>query len=152
MAQFFELRFTVEGVPELSRMLAITNQRLSDFKLPLQKSAGFILADVERNFISEGGLVGGWQPLAPSTVKGRIREGYGGEHPILERTGSLRRSFFSTVTNTKAMVTSGSPYFAFHQSRLPRKRLPRRAMLVLTEYTRQNIVQEFNQYIRGKNI
>jgi phage gpG-like protein len=152
MAQFFQLRFTVEGVPELSRILALTNERLGNFKLPLQKSAKFILADVERNFESEGGLVGGWQPLAPSTVKGRIREGYGGAHPILQKTGRLRKSFFSTVTNTRALVTSRSPYFGFHQSRLSRKKIPRRAMLVLTEYTRQNIVQEFNKYIRGKNI
>jgi phage gpG-like protein len=151
MSEFFQLRFTVEGVPELSRILALTNERLGNFKLPLQKSAKFILADVERNFESEGGLVGGWQPLAPSTVRGRIREGYGA-HPILQKTGSLRKSFFSTVSNTRMEVTSRSPYYAFHQSRKPRKKLPRRAMLVLTEYTRQNIVQEFNKYIRGKNI
>jgi len=150
MAQFFSLRFTVEGIPELSRILALTNQRVSNFKPPLQNSVRFILADIERNFVTEGGLVGGWRPLAPSTVRGRIREGYGGEHPILQKTGKLRKSFFSTVTDNRAMVTSRSPYFAFHQSRLPRKKLPRRAMLVLTEYTRQNIVQEFNSYIRGK--
>jgi len=148
MAQFFQLRFTVEGIPELHRILALTNQKVSSFRQPLQKSARLIRDDVEKNFETEGSLVGGWQPLARSTVRGREREGYGGEHPILQKTGALRKSFYSYVDEKKAVVSSKSPYFVYHQSRLPRKKLPRRAMLVLTEYTRQNIVELFNRHIR----
>jgi len=48
------------------------------------------------------------------------------------------------------MITSKSPYFVYHQSRMPRKRLPRRAMLVLIERTRQNIVEEFHKFLRYK--
>jgi len=146
--QGFRLKWTIEGVPELSRILMTTVRKLSDLKLPLWKSSKLILADVEENFETEGRLVGGWKPLAPSTVAGRMREGYGGEHPILQKTGALRKSFYSTVFNTKAFISASSPYFAFHQSRKPRTRLPRRAMLVLTDRTRQNIVEEFYKFVR----
>jgi len=148
MPDYFRLKFTIEGVPELSRVLALTHSKVSNFKKPLWSSAQLILQDVERNFTTEGSLVGGWAPLAESTVRGRIREGYGGAHPILQRTGALRKSFYSFVDSKRAVITSKSPYFVYHQSRQPRKRLPRRAMLVLTERTRQNIVEEFHKFLR----
>jgi phage gpG-like protein len=150
MADYFRLRFTIEGVPELSRILALTHNKVSNFKKPLWKSAQFILKDVERNFNTEGALVGGWTPLAESTVKGRLREGYGGAHPILQRTGALKKSFYSYVDTKRAIISSKSPYFVYHQSRQARKRIPRRAMLVLVENTRQNIVEEFHKFLRYK--
>lgn len=45
-----------------------------------------------KNFDTEGGSVGGWPPLSPMTQQDRARMGYGPEHPILERTGSLRQA------------------------------------------------------------
>ena len=148
MHDYFRLKFTIEGIPELSRILAIKHKKVSDFKKPLWKSAQLILQDVERNFTTEGSLVGGWAPLAESTVRARIREGFGGAHPILQRTGALRKSFYSFVDSKRAIITSKSPYFVYHQSRKPRKRLPRRAMLVLTDRTKQNIVEEFHKFLR----
>jgi len=150
MPDYFRLRFTIEGVPELSRILALTHTKVSNFKKPLWNSAKLILQDVERNFMTEGGLVGGWAPLSESTIKQRERLGFGGAHPILQRTGALRRSFYSYVDSKMAMITSKSPYFVYHQSRMPRKRLPRRAMLVLIERTRQNRVEEFHKFLRYK--
>ena len=148
----FFLRFSIEGIPELDRILYETYEKLSNFKEPLQKASDLILKDVEVNFLTEGSLAGGWRPLARSTVEGRLRGGFGGEHPILQRTGKLRKSFYSRVTNTKAVVTSRSSYFVYHQSRLPRTKLPRRAMLLLTERTRQNVVQEFREFLRFKTL
>jgi len=150
MSDYFRLRFTIEGVPELSRILAMTHNKVSDFKKPLWSSSKLILQDVERNFVTEGGLVGGWVPLSESTIRARIREGFGGAHPILQRTGALRKSFYSFVDSKRAVITSKSPYFVYHQSRQPRKVIPRRAMLVLIENTRQNIVEEFHKFLRYK--
>lgn len=147
----FYLRWRIEGVSELSRTLLETHKKLKSFRWPLWKASRFILADVERNFETEGGLVGGWEPLAPATVAGRIREGYGGEHPILQKTGGLRRSFYADVSKTRAFISAKSPYFGFHQSKKPRKtKLPRRVMLSLVERTRQNIVEEFHKFVRFK--
>ena len=146
----FRILWRIEGVPELSRILMREYQKVTDFKVPLKKASVFILADVEQNFITEGGLVGGWEKLKPPTVKGRIRAGYGGEHPILQQTGSLRRSFKAEVSARKAVVTShGVDYYKYHQSRKSRTtELPRRAMLVLTNRTKENIQEVFNKFLR----
>ena len=148
MPDFFRLRFNIEGVPELSRILGVEYEKLSNFKKPLRAASRMILEDVERNFQTEGGLVGGWQALSPSTVKGRERAGFGGAHPILQRTGAFRKSFYSFVDEKKAIISSKSPYFVYHQSRLPRQKIPRRATLVLVERTKQNIVEEFHKFLR----
>ena len=146
---YFRLRFSIDGVAELSRILMLEHQKVSDFKKPLQASARLVRSDVETQFKTEGGLVGGWKPLAESTIKGRIRAGFGSS-PILQRTGALRRSFYSLVDEKRAIISSRSPYFVYHQSRATRKRLPRRAMLVLIDRTRQNIVEEFHKFLRFK--
>lgn len=51
---------------------------------------GAIREQFARNFDQEGGRTR-WPQLAPSTVAERVRLGYGGAHPILQRTGALRR-------------------------------------------------------------
>ena len=145
MPNGFQIRWKIEGVPELSRILLDTYQKVNNLKKPLQASAKLIRQDVEQQFKTEGGLTGGWKPLADSTLKGR------GSSPILQVSGALRRSFYSLVDEKKAIISSKSPYFKYHQSRMPRKtKLPRRAMLVLTDRTKKNIVQEFNQFLRFK--
>ena len=150
MADTFKILFRIEGVPELSRILIDEMKKVSNFKEPLTQAAKLIRQDVETNFTTEGGLVGGWAPLTESTVKGRMRAGYGGAHPILQRTGALRRSFYSLVDEKKAIISSKSPYFVYHQSRQSRTKIPRRAMLVLVEHTRQNIIEAFHKFLRFK--
>ena len=147
MPDYFRLRFTIEGVPELHSILIDKMRQVSNFKKPLQASAGFVRSDVETQFKTEGALTGGWQPLTEGTIKGRIRAGFGAS-PILQRTGALRRNFYSFVDEKKAIISSRFSKLVYHQSRQPRKVLPRRAMLVLTEYTRQNIQEEFHKFLR----
>ena len=147
MPDFFRLKFTIEGVPELSRILMMEHRKLSNFKKPLQRAADLIQRDVQTQFKTEGALTGGWQPLSQGTIKGRIRAGFGA-HPILQRTGALKNSFYSLVDQKRAIISSRSPYFVYHQSRMPRKKIPRRAMLVLIDRTRQNIVEEFHKFLR----
>ena len=146
MPNYFSLRFVVEGIPELSRILGMTYQKVGNFKVPLKKAADLILSDVQTNFDTEGALSGGWQPLSAGTVAGRIRAGFGAS-PILQRTGALRKSFYSLVDEKQALVSSRSPYFAYHQSRMPRTKIPRRVMLILTENTKQNIVEAFHKFL-----
>lgn len=149
MPNYFELKFEVEGVAELHRVLGVAHAKVGNFKVPLTKASGLIMADVQRNFDTQGGLVGGWTPLSASTIAGRLRAGYGAG-PILQRTGALRKSFYSFVDEKKALVSSRSPYFAYHQSRAARTKIPRRVMLMLTENTKQNIVEAFNKFLRFK--
>jgi len=147
MPKNFAIRWTIEGVPELSRVLLMTHKKLDNFSKPLFKSAKMILDDVDLQFRTEGGLSGGWVSLELSTLKDKARRGYGGK-PILERTGALKKSFYGQVSKSRAEVTSDSPYFGFHQSRQARTKLRRRPMLLLMRDTREKIVKEFQQFIR----
>ena len=147
MAKNFQIRWTIEGVSELSRVLLTTHKKLNDFTKPLFKSSKMILDDVQTQFRTEGGLSGGWTPLSLSTLIDKAKKGYGGKQ-MLERTGALKRSFYNRVSKKKAYISSDSPYFGFHQSRKSRTKLPRRPMLLLTQRTKENIVKEFYKFIR----
>ncbi len=59
----------------------------------LSKIASTVRRGFADNFASESSAEGPWKPLAAMTVAERVAAGYGGEHPILQRTGSLRKSF-----------------------------------------------------------
>jgi len=87
---FVEVTFEFTGGDRLARIFqAHPALDLSDLREPMAKSADTVL-DVNRvTFEREGP---GWAPLAPATVEDRERHGFPGEHPILERTGALKRS------------------------------------------------------------
>ena len=56
--------------------------------------ANAIRTQYQRSFDGEGSIGGArWFPLAPSTVRQRIRLGFGGTNPILVRTGGYRNSW-----------------------------------------------------------
>jgi len=96
MPKNFAIRWTIEGVPELSRVLLMTHKKLDDFSKPLFKASQMILDDVETQFRTEGSLSGGWAPLKLSTIIDKAKKGYGGK-PILERTGALKRVFIGKL-------------------------------------------------------
>ena len=68
----------------------------------------------QKRFSSEGP---GWEPLKPSTVADRERQGYGGEHPILNRDGTLRRSL--TTKGAKHAVITPMPDGVFFGTKDP---------------------------------
>lgn len=86
--------------------------------------------EIARNFDSESAGGQRWAQLAPATVADRIRQGFPGSHPILQRTGAYRRSWAQgddteyTPTNTgwEMYVGSSSPLARYHElgtSRMP---------------------------------
>ncbi len=68
----------------------------------------------QKRFDSEGP---GWAELKPSTVADRERQGYGGDHPILNRDGTLRRSL--TTKGAKGAVITPMPDGVFFGTRSP---------------------------------
>lgn len=62
--------------------------------VPLRKIKEYMVGEWKTNFDDEGGMYGEWEELEPDwTVLDRIKEGYDGEHPILERAGTMRGTF-----------------------------------------------------------
>jgi len=64
---------------------------------------------------------------------------------ILEATGRMRDSFQYESSNMWTRVFNTVNYFKYHQSRMPRTRLPRRVMMKLDNQRKQSIVQIFHK-------
>lgn len=107
------------------RQLATWGARISDLSHPFEQIGEDILGDVAQQFQTEGAFIfraWRWAPLAPSTRRERARLGFGAAHPILERSGRLRRSFERGAPDnifrvTPTGVTVGSSYWlaSIHQ-------------------------------------
>lgn len=90
----------------------------------------------QRNFDSEGGMVGGWKKLSPSTLRLRKKRGYG-PGPILVQSGGLRRAAieyplsFSKKTMTRTVPGSGHTW-AGGPTTINIRTSPNRAKMVLS--------------------
>jgi phage gpG-like protein len=71
---------------------------------PMGEAEAIIAKAIDSNFESESAAGEPWAPLAARTVKDRIQQGYGGEHPILQRTRDLRGSMKGSHDNESAEV------------------------------------------------
>lgn len=80
-----ELRRTTTAVADIIRRL--------ESDAPQQAAARVALEAVDAVFTREGP---GWAGLAPRTQRERRARGYNPQHPILTRSGSLRRSAIAT--------------------------------------------------------
>lgn len=112
----------------------------------LGKAVGYMFRkEWKENFDREGvddyrsGFVK-WQDIKPETKASRIKRGYG-VRPILQNTKRLYNSIIKTgnaeniniVHNGRGLFGTITPYAIFHQSRRPRKLLPRRQFVAVSK-------------------
>jgi phage gpG-like protein len=145
----FQLEWSIEGSKELSRVLIGMESSLKDYTEPFTKSANFLkqtfAVDV---FNTQGAAIGEkWKRLSPYTVAQKARQGMP-DTPLIA-SGNMRASFKTVVTTDQAVISNTAPYFAFHQSKEPRSRLPRRVMMKLSENLKEQVVKYFQDYIRA---
>jgi phage gpG-like protein len=81
---------SVRAVEQHARLIASIVQ--PDARL-VTTIADAIREGFAESFRSESSAGDPWEPLAAWTIAERIRQGYGGEHPILVRGGDYRRSW-----------------------------------------------------------
>lgn len=86
-----ELKFQVQGAKEVRRVLTRIDMNAKDLTPAFEEVGENILKSIRQNFQKEGRPTR-WAPLAPRTQKERIKQGYGAEHPILQRTRTLIQS------------------------------------------------------------
>ena len=122
----------------------------------LEEEVGPILRKSAEDQFARGGYPDPWKRLSPVTVQNKAYQGYPrrnrtggipgytlqggrfGPENILIRTGSLRVSWtneahpFHVCTAYDGVLTFGSsmPYAVYHQSDKPRKKLPRRPVVI----------------------
>ena len=137
------LQFSIDGQLQLSRVLFTLSAAVKDWTPAFEKSGEdlirFFSYDV---FESEGEAIEeSWAPLAQAYAI-RKEKKYPGS-TILTATGAMRESFMSQADSTSLKIWNASEYFKYHQSSAPRTRLPRRAMMKLTENLREMVVKNF---------
>lgn len=153
------IRLVIEGEVVLSRALEGIEARLNDLSGAWEPIVSVFRGIVARAFATEGGSTGAqWKSLADSTQADRRRRHFGPEHPILERTGTLRRSLttdqglgFTTKSPASLAIGTNVRYFKYHQSLKPRKKLPRRAPVLFREQDRQDLVFPIRLWITGRD-
>lgn len=162
MAGFIEISFAVEGAAPLQSAMVSFGNDIRDLSPAWAEVGKGVRADFADQFLTEGGLYGteglGWEPLAASTVRERIRKGYGGEHMILQRDGTLFESVavegaMGNITEIRpdgASFGTAIPYAAIHQRTnywTNPHRLPNRQIVGLTWERRSAIIRELSQFI-----
>jgi phage gpG-like protein len=138
-----ELRFEIEGEPQLVGYLGIVAAGVKNFDRPLQSIGSELLKTFDLNFSQRGGLFGGWAARKPQYRAGNRVDMW----PLLEKSGDLRHGFHSAVSSKAVSVSNEAPYFAYHQSNQPRTHLPRRVMMKLDEARRSFIIKAFQLHI-----
>ncbi len=140
MAKSIQLSFELEGATELSRRLRITAGKIKDFS-PEFKKIGNYLTDFFSGpvFESKGAILG-------ESWKSRKNERKY-TWPILEKTGKMRFGFRSESAPNQVRVWNVAEYFKYHQSKLPRHKLPRRVMMKLIESVKIKMVKILHQGI-----
>jgi phage gpG-like protein len=121
------IRFQLDSA--LARLQALAD-RLADAESLLAPAVPIVAAAIERNFDEEGRPLP-WPPLAPRYARAKARRLPGTR--ILERTGRLRRSVRTGVESNALVASTDVPYAAAHQFGAPRRHLPARPFLALTE-------------------
>ncbi len=99
----------------------------------------------------EGGIA--WPALSPAYQEAKERR-YPGK-PILQRTGELEKSLTSAtdanavhIAERKALTLGTRvPYAIYHQSTRPRRRLPRRPEIVLTEDFKRDAMRNVHVFL-----
>jgi phage gpG-like protein len=148
------LRIRVEGYGEtiVDRELVKFHDRLDSPMEALKLVAKMLREIVEQQFASEGAHAsGGWPPLAASTIQQKAALGL--DPHILVATGDLRESLtnkhspnaIERLLGDTLVFGSKVEYGIYHQSSRPRKRLPYRPPIALTQQDKAEIVRELQK-------
>jgi hypothetical protein len=150
---FINLTITdANGLALMRRRVATWELRLNDLSEPLTQVGLDWQDEFTANFVGEGGVYGGWAPLAPSTVAEKARLGYGGG--TLVRTGALMDSMTRrgaggnvfNVTPRSLEVGTNIPYAAYHQQGT--YKMPARHIIGLSWNMKQLVVHRFNDWVQ----
>jgi phage gpG-like protein len=131
-------QFTTTGQEQLIQKLDHFSAGSKDFTAVFMDFDNIMQASIQNNFKAEG-RPQSWQPLALSTVSQRIREGYGGAHPILVRSGRMKRGFKARIGKRSYAVYNKVFYFNYHQFGTPK--MAARPMVVMLKGLRSNFTE-----------
>lgn len=125
------------GIKKIKDVLLKIKKQIKDLRSQFRPIGSFLLSSIDRNFQTEGSFLGKpWAPLAPATIADRASKGFGARHPILQRTGKLRRGFKADIGRTTLVIRNAVSYFPQHQVGLG---IPQRAMMLMNRRLAEDI-------------
>ena len=136
-----ELDISLAGETQMSRALLVSSAALADFHAPLAEAATELQKSFQMNFDARGQLFGGWAPRKKDQP-----------WPLLEKTGNLRKSFFTrfegpntAVLGNKAKNKNGVEYAPFHQ--FGTSKMPARLLMKVNEAQKVIVQKIFQAHI-----
>ena len=107
----------------------------------MREMAGHLLDNVNEAFAREASRAGEpWAPLKPATVRDRQRRRYGAG-PILERSGDLASRILADSDGSSGVAGTNVVYAATHHFGDPRRGIPARPFLGVSDDVRRVILQ-----------
>lgn len=142
------LKFSLQGAPEISRLMNQISLAVTNLTAPFDKSGEDMVRLFQDDvFKSEGQAIDEtWDPL--SRAYALQKEKKYPDKGILEATGAMRQSFFYVPDSSSLVVWNDAEYFKYHQSTEPRFKIPRRAMMKLTQSVKENVIKNLQQYLK----
>lgn len=140
------MTITLEGQSFLIDRLDTAIRKIGSAR-PLLAGIGTVLErEYDRQFDSEGRRLDrrGWTPLTAETIRDRIRSGFRA-WPILQRTGSLKKSLSVSVRKDELRLSNTSRYYRYHQ--LGEGNNPRRRMLGMNDRSRKLVLEQVTKFI-----
>lgn len=150
----FRFRMEIAGEVQLDRGIARFADGVSDYRPIWPVIADEFYAEEKEQFATQGAAGGEqWAPLSPAYAA--WKEAHYPGQPILQREGDLVASLTSAsdpnAVNVQArkLLTLGSrvPYGIYHQSTAPRRVLPRRPVVQLTESFKRTSMRQIQAYL-----
>lgn len=149
----FNVVITTNGISKVRAKLEGNISRSTDLTVPMKQGALLMMGSINENFMT-GGRPQHWRALAPKTLKRKIRQGLS-PVPLTGRTGILRSSIASSVTQTGFKLGTSLVYARIHQrggqaGRNHATTIPARPYLVFQDEDIQEINKLVVNYIKGK--
>lgn len=143
---------TVKGSKEVNTKLKRLGVSLYNFR----SAMGDIGKEAARyysneGFNSQGGVYGSvWPRLSEKTIaiKTKLYPQY--VNVPLVASGTMKNSFVATANSNSVLITNEAPYYKYHQSTLPRKKIPRRQMAGINDPVKKMIQQILQDDIKRK--
>lgn len=125
-----QVAITIKGDKETIARLGKLGTSLLNFQMAM-RSIGKELTFYYGNqvFSSQGGALGQRWPALASSTREQKAKNWRGRSPLV-RTGTMKSSFASAFPDVNSVLIGNEmPYFVYHQSSAPRRKLPRRVMM-----------------------
>ena len=126
----------------VKKRLELARKKLKNTTAPHKEISLMLDAWVQKNFKSEGGKVGGWEPLKAG---GRYKKsGFDPIAKILQDTGRLRLSFAPFSDRRGAGIGSDINYAPKHEEGID---APKRRMLPISQEVRKDIFKMYEKWV-----